>query len=112
MQLEVDGLVEAMENFFENKKDNEGYDILSFEIDNDGNVIKKYIEVKSTKGDESTPIEMSDGELKFAEANKNNYYIYRVFNSASEVKCLKIINGNELFEKFQKVPTHYKLYGV
>jgi len=44
-----------MKKFFENKKEDEGYDALSFELDANDEYIEKYIEVKSLKGDESPP---------------------------------------------------------
>lgn len=111
MQYEVDGLVEQMKEFFENKKDDEGYDILSFDIDEDRKISKMYIEVKSTKGGESTPIEISSGEVEFAKDNIDKYYIYRVIKSDSNDRYVKVINGEELFRDFDITPCNYKIYG-
>lgn len=111
MQYEVDGLVEEMKQFFENKKDNEGYDILSFDIDEDRNISRMYIEVKSTKGVESTPIDITSNELEFAKENLGNYYIYRVIKSDSVDRYVKVIKGEELFNDFEMVPSGYKIYG-
>lgn len=110
MQYEVDGLVEQMKEFFENKKDDEGYDILSFDIDEDRNISKMYIEVKSTKGGESTPIEISSGEIEFAKKNMSNYYIYRVIKIDSNDRFVKIIKGEELFSDFKMVPSSFRVY--
>lgn len=111
MQYEVDGLVEQMKEFFENKKDDESYDILSFDIDEDRNISKMYIEVKSTKGGESTPIEISSGEVEFAKYNIDKYYIYRVIKSDSKDRYVKVIKGEELFNDFEMFPSSYLVYG-
>ena len=65
--LKLDGKYQAelMEDFFKNKKENEGYDILSFELGENGDWIEKYIEVKSTKGSESTPIDITVWNFNF-----------------------------------------------
>ena len=113
MQFDTQGLVEEMNRFFENKKDDEGYDIKSFDIDEKGNVIERYIEVKSTTGGETTPIEISDNELRVAYENMQQYFIYRVYNCDNENKKVKVINGSDLFnkDKFECIPTNYKIYG-
>ena len=100
-----------MQNFFENKKDNEGYDILTFELDKKGKFIKKYIEVKSTKAGENTPFILTANELKFAIDNKDNYYIYRIYNSDSDNPQYKIISGNDLLNEYINIPTEYIIYG-
>lgn len=104
--------VKKMEYFFLNKKENEGYDILSFELDDNGEYVEKYIEVKSTKGSESTPIDITDNEIEFAKQHIDNYYIYRIVNSDSDKRYFKIIKGKDLFndEKFNFIPTSYKIY--
>ena len=112
MQEEADEQVKQMEEFFNNKKDNEGYDILSFELDEFGNYIEKYIEVKSTKGNEGTPIDITSDEVDFAKKHIDNYYLYRIINSDSKNRYLKIIKGRDLFENndYNFVPTSYKIY--
>ncbi len=111
MQYEVVGLVDEMIQFFENKKDNEGYDVLSFDIDEDRNIRRMYIDVKSTKGVESTPIDITSDELKFAKKNLGNYYIYRVIKSDSVDRYVKVIKGEELFNDFEMLPSSYRVYG-
>ncbi len=113
MQFDAQGLVEEMNRFFDNKKDDEGYDIKSFDIDENGNVIERYIEVKSTTGGETTPIEISDNELRVAYENMQQYFIYRVYNCDKENRKVKVINGPDLFnkDKFECVPTNYRIYG-
>lgn len=102
--------IELMKNFFLNKKGNEKYDILSFELDKNGNYIEKYIEVKSTMGPESTPIDITDNEVRFAKDNIDNYYLYRIIKSNSKDRYVKIVKGKDLFKEYRFVSTAYKIY--
>lgn len=112
MKAEADEQVKKMEGFFKNKNDTEGYDILSFELI-DGEYQEKYIEVKSTQSsDEGTPIDITKGEIEFAKKHMENYYIYRIINSNSKNRYVKIIKGIDLFKSFELIPTTYKLYGL
>lgn len=112
IEAEATEETKKMEEFFLNKKENEGYDILSFELDDNDEYVEKYIEVKSTKGSESTPIDITDNEMEFAKRHIDNYYIYRIVNSDSDKRYCKIIKGKDLFddEKFNFIPTSYKIY--
>ena len=67
-----------MENFFYGKRDGAGYDILSFELEK-GKYVEKYVEVKSTKK-ENSPINLTENEYNVGNAKDkiNHYYIYRV----------------------------------
>lgn len=101
--------LEKMENFYKNRKDRYGYDILSYELCDD-KYVEKYIEVKSTKIDNKTPIDITLNEKEFAEENMNHYYIYRVIIvDESNLQICKI-SGQELFDKYKFVPTKYKIY--
>lgn len=53
-----------------------GYDILSF----DANGNKKYIEVKTTKGTVNTLFYITRTEMERSRIEKDNYYLYRVYN--------------------------------
>lgn len=55
--------------------DGAGYDIKSYKIDG----TEKYIEVKTTRGDDNTPFFITFTELEFHKAYANNYCLYRVF---------------------------------
>ncbi|MBP3840669.1 MAG: DUF3883 domain-containing protein [Bacilli bacterium] len=110
MELEAKEEVERMEDFFKNRNDSEGYDILSFEQQEDGSLKEIYIEVKSTKGNEGTPIDITDNELEFAKKNIDQYYLYRIYNSDKKNKTLKIVTGKELLENYVFVPSSYKIY--
>ena len=57
------------------KGDGLGFDILSY--DKDGN--EKFIEVKTTVGDEDTSFFISANELEKSKLNPENYYLYRVY---------------------------------
>lgn len=104
--------IDKMKDFFENKNDNEGFDVLSFELDENGEYVEKYIEVKSTKGNESTPIDITAAEIDFAKKHIDHYYLYRIVNSASKDRYLKTIKGKDLFNNidYDFIATSYKIY--
>lgn len=106
----ADEQAKKMKDFFDNRKDDEGYDILSYELNENNEYIEKYIEVKSTKSDEGTPIDISDNEVEFAKKHINQYYIYRIIKSDSKDRYVKIVKGKELFENYEFIPTMYKIY--
>lgn len=110
MAEEAKEQVRLMEEFFKNKKENEGFDILTFEMDENNQYIEKYIEVKSTKGSESTPIDITAEELEFARENIDNYLLYRIIYSDSDQRYVKVVKGEDLFKNYNFVPTTYKIY--
>lgn len=112
MAAEAKEQVKKMEEFFNNKKENEGFDVLSFELNENGEYVEKYIEVKSTKGNEGTPIDITSDEVDFARKHIDNYYLYRIINSDSKDRYLKIVKGTDLFNNidYNFVPTDYKIY--
>lgn len=57
-----------------------GYDVLSY--DENGN--KMFIEVKATKSGKNTPFFITRNELARSKQEKNNYYIYRIYNFNDE----------------------------
>ena len=80
--------------------------------DENGEYVEKYIEVKSTKDNEGTPIDITSDEIDFAKKHIDNYYLYRIINSESKDRYLKIIRGKDLFNntEYNFVPTRYKIY--
>ena len=111
MAVDAQEQIAKMEDFFNNKKENEGFDILSFELNEDGEYIEKYIEVKSTKGSENTPIDITSDEIDFAKKHMDNYYLYRIVNSDSRNRYLKIVKGKDLFnDDYKFVPVKYQIY--
>ncbi len=61
-------------------QDGKGFDVYSF--DEFGN--EKYIEVKTTTGNEYSPFFLSENEIEFMRFNQNHYCIYRVYNYDEE----------------------------
>lgn len=56
-------------------KDGMGFDVLSY----DEFGIEKYIEVKTTVGNEYVPFYLSDNEIEFSKFRKGKYHIYRIY---------------------------------
>ena len=84
-----------------------GYDIKSYTL----NETAKFIEVKTTSGDESTPFVISSNELDFAKKNKDFYYIYRIFNySILKNFCSFYVVSGDPETAFNLVPTEYKAF--
>lgn len=81
-----------------------GYDILSFF--QNGN--EKYIEVKSTTGNATTPFYMSQNELNFLQSHYSNAVIYRVLITENEPK-LKIYSSEQILTQFDIIPSQYKV---
>lgn len=61
-------------------RDGLGYDIISADVDSDGDVHEIYIEVKTTAGDRSMPFYVSLNELNVSQKYRELYYIYRICN--------------------------------
>lgn len=66
--------------------------------------------MKSTKGNEGTPIDITDNELEFAKKHIDQYYLYRIYNSDKKNNILKIVTGKELVDNYIFVPASYKIY--
>lgn len=87
------------------KRDGAGFDVYSFDLDGQ----PKYIEVKTTKGNDQTPFFLSDNELSFMRKNPQ-YCIYRVFNYNPEKNCGEFFVINDDTEsKLIMKPTQYKV---
>jgi hypothetical protein len=56
--------------------DGAGHDVRSFT--NDGH--QKFIEVKTTRGNDKTALYVSASEARFSVDKRDSYYLYRVFN--------------------------------
>lgn len=56
--------------------DGAGYDIKSFTPDGE----EKFIEVKTTRGSESSGFYLSAAEIRFSAEHADRYYLYRVFD--------------------------------
>lgn len=86
-----------------------GYDIESYETDQDGkNERKIFIEVKSTSGNEFTPFFVSSNEIDVSKEKGNDYFIYRVYNLMpdSDIVNYYRVFGN-IDDKFKLIPQSY-----
>ncbi len=83
-----------------------GYDIFSYE---DDGITPRYIEVKTTLSDFSSPFYMSQREIEFSKQERDKYYLYRVYNFDANQKRgeIDIIKGS--MEKYAEYPTQYKI---
>ncbi len=88
------------------RKDGEGYDILSF----NENGKEKFIEVKTTKGNEKTPFHLSINEKIFSEQNIENYVIYRLYNYDDEKNTADFYEICNLEDELLFQPTEFKVY--
>lgn len=82
-----------------------GYDILSY--DKQGNEI--FIEVKTTPEKEKTSFYITANELLKSQQEKENYYLYRVYNFDMKKKCGEISVSRGSLKKFCKMPQVYKV---
>lgn len=93
--------------------DGDGYDILCVEPESlrDGypstEVHKRYIEVKTTKENWDEPFYLSKHELEFAEKNRENYFIFRVYHLGKQ-PGIKIIKFKDLPSELI-VPINYQV---
>jgi hypothetical protein len=98
-------LADKVTHSAKNKGDGLGYDILSYHLNGE----KKYIEVKTTKGRKNTTFFISRNELERSKIEKENYYLYRVYEYNEETengKILKIIGD---LTQLCEIPVNYKV---
>lgn len=87
--------------------DGAGYDIQSFELDNS----PRFIEVKTTTGNDTTPFMMSSNERYFAETHKDCFYLYRIFNFERTTKSAEVfITSGEKLDSFEYSPIQFRVY--
>lgn len=86
--------------------DGKGYDILSFDMNED----EIYIEVKTTVSNENTNFEMSINEYLFSQLNENNYFIYRLYNYDDFTNNADFFVIHKPLEKLLFQPTSFKTY--
>ena len=78
-----------------------GYDILSFDIDDKNNVKEKYIEVKTTEGNDNSVFYVSINEVNVMNKLKDQYFIYRVFNLKTKHPEVFILDYNDFKERIE-----------
>lgn len=92
-----------------NVDDTKGYDIVSYDVDEDGNEKEIYIEVKSTEGKEDNIFFISRNELEVMKELKDNYFLYRVYAVKSNKPKVFIIDYKDFNNKFDITPESYKV---
>ncbi|GAN77118.1 DUF3883 domain-containing protein [Acidisphaera rubrifaciens] len=66
--------------------DGAGYDIRSFDVDGSN----RLIEVKTTNGWERTPFHITRNELTFADANRDDWRLVRIWDFARETRAFEL----------------------
>lgn len=82
-----------------------GYDILSYDFDESGNVYEIYIEVKTTKLNFNTPFYVTSNELEKSKLLGEKYRLYRVYEINNGAPKVVIYPGS--LDKFSLVPYTY-----
>lgn len=98
-------LAEKVNHSAKNEGDGLGYDILSYDLNGE----KKYIEVKTTKGGKNTTFFVSRNELERSIIEKENYFVYRVYEYNEETEKGKILKINGDLTRICEVPINYKV---
>lgn len=83
--------------------DGAGYDILSFTPAGE----KKYIEVKTTRGNQYVGFFISSNEVSFSRAHAENYYLYRIYGWGETETKFYILRG-AMEEKVDLEPVSYR----
>jgi hypothetical protein len=85
--------------------DGAGYDIKSYTPDGE----EKFIEVKTTRGDEQTAFYLSRNEVQFSITQSGRYYLYRVFEFNQETGAGKVfVHRGELTDVFSLAAIQFK----
>jgi Domain of unknown function (DUF3578). len=87
------------------ESDSYGYDIESVDY-KDGNLVKIYIEVKSSKGIKDTPFFVSTNEVEVSKRKKEAYRVFRIFDITSIMPKYYIADG-EIEENFYLDPVTF-----
>jgi len=98
-------LAEKVAHVAKSKGDGLGYDILSYDLE--GNEL--FIEVKTTKGNQTSPFYITRNELMQSLQKKNFYRLYRLynFNEDTQQSDLLVIKGE--LRKLCQLPITYKV---
>lgn len=90
-------------------KDGLGYDIISTDIDIEGNEVEIYIEVKATSGNKDMPFYVSAKELEVSRKYRELYYIYRIYEMQERSDYAKYYRlSGAIDENYELKPTEYK----
>lgn len=104
-------LAEKVNWVSKDKGDGLGYDILSYDILQNGKEKEIYIEVKTTTGSINKPFDVSINEVEFSQEHSDSFYIYRVYSLSSDCSNVKYykISGS-IIENFNLLPTSFLAY--
>lgn len=84
----------------------EGYDIESFHLPE----APKFIEVKNTRGNETTPFFLSINEKLYAEKHADRFCIYRLYNYNDESNTADFFIIDSIENQTLLQPTEFKVY--
>jgi hypothetical protein len=85
--------------------DGAGYDIKSYTSDGE----EKFIEVKTTRGGESSGFYLSAAEIRFSDEHAHRYYLYRVFSFDVATSSGKLfIHKGAISTAFSLEPVQFK----
>jgi len=106
-QLEKAGradLAKEVEHAARTKGDGLGYDIRSFTIEYE----ERFIEVKTTNFDKSTPFMITDNELDFSKQNAEQYKLYRLYDFGKKPRLYTLSGSME--EACVVAPVSYRAW--
>ena len=90
-------------------KDGLGYDVISTDVDNGGNEVEIYIEVKATSGDKDMPFYVTARELEVSQKYRELYYIYRIYGLKEDADKAKYYRlAGTIDDKYELKPTEYR----
>jgi hypothetical protein len=99
-------LAEMVEHTADVEGEGAGFDVRSFHLDG----TPKFIEVKTTRGDERTEFYASRNEVHFSQKNPHTFYLYRVydFDGSTGTATFYVIKGALDDGNFSLVPTMFR----
>ena len=81
--------------------DSLGYDIKSFDIDQDHQVHDRFIEVKTTVGDEYEEFYITRREKNIMDEYKDYYYVYRVYNLKTDEPKFYMLSYEDMSDRVE-----------
>jgi hypothetical protein len=98
-------------NWVAKTTDGHGYDIASFDFDDNGNEFEIFIEVKATSGGIKTPFNISLNEVEVSTEKGDSYRIYRIYNLNKEgVNMGYYVVKGAVENNFTLYPVDFKAY--
>jgi len=89
--------------------DSHGYDIISYDVNDNGIEIPRYIEVKSTTSEEDAVVYFSENEINVSKKYDKQYWVYRVIDVKGQPKKMYMKQGS-IEDNYDIYPTNYKGY--